>query len=323
MLNLNPEGLSTISLYGTIGDEWDGVTAKDIREALADLPHGSQLQVHIHSPGGSVFEGIAIAGIFADYETTMVVDGIAASMASVIALSGNRLEMAEGSALMIHNPWSIVAGDADEMRKQADLLDQIQSQLIEKYKGRLGNDEEQIKSMLAQETWIFSGEAVELGYADAERKAFKTVALFNVTEVQLPEEKRERIAAMLKPVGEFEKGAFATARKSAEEAKAAKERAIAAEKALEEYRETAEAQAAEAQAEIKKLSIELQDATNKYEKHVANSKYGVIPPEKLQDAGPVSNNYYERYQAIQNAAERRKFFAENKSQILQDQLKLS
>ena len=128
------ENKATVLLYGVIGDE---VTALDLRNQLSENGLGpeSELEVHIHSPGGSVFEGVAIVAALKDYNTVAVIDGLAASMASVIALACDEVEIADGAQIMVHNPWTFAFGDANELRKEAALLDQIRDDIIDTFEG--------------------------------------------------------------------------------------------------------------------------------------------------------------------------------------------
>ena len=156
-----------ISIYDEIGG-W-GVSAQQFATDLKALGSNiKQIDLHIHSPGGSVFDGIAIFNLLKNHPAnkTVYIDGLAASMASVIAMVGNKVIMPENAMMMIHKPWGIQGGDADDMRKYADLLDKLEATLIPAYASKTGKTEEELAQMLAVETWLNGKEAVEQGFAD-------------------------------------------------------------------------------------------------------------------------------------------------------------
>ena len=156
-----------ISIYDEIG-AW-GVSAEQFKNELVGLGKNlKQIDLHIHSPGGSVFDGIAIYNLIKNHpaNVTVYVDGLAASMASVIAMAGNTVVMPENAMMMIHKPWGVAGGDADEMRKYADLLDKLEDTLIPAYAAKTGKSTEELAEMLKVETWLNGRECVEHGFAD-------------------------------------------------------------------------------------------------------------------------------------------------------------
>ncbi|WP_044470464.1 ClpP-like prohead protease/major capsid protein fusion protein [Mannheimia massilioguelmaensis] len=156
-----------ISIFEEIG-YW-GVTAQQFAKDLTALGGNiRQINLHIHSPGGDVFDGIAIYNLLKNHtaKKTVYIDGLAASMASVIAMCGDEIIMPENAMMMIHKPWGIQGGDAEDMRKYADLLDKVESSLLMAYTSKTGKSEEEIAAMLAEETWLNGKECVELGFAD-------------------------------------------------------------------------------------------------------------------------------------------------------------
>ena len=164
--------MKNIYLFGEIGYE---ITAITVRDQLEGIEPGSEIVVNIHSNGGSVFEGFAIASLLSSYKTTACVHGLAASMASYIALKCDSLEMAEGSQLMVHNPSSFAYGNAEDLKGQAELLDSIKSDMLDLYKSKLGDDAEK---MLDSETWITAKQAIEMGIAKSSER--KEVACFDL-----------------------------------------------------------------------------------------------------------------------------------------------
>lgn len=156
-----------ISIYDEIG-YW-GITAKSFSKDLKALGNNlKQINLHIHSPGGDVFDGIAIYNLLKNHpaNVTVYIDGLAASMASVIAMAGNEVIMPENAMMMIHKPWGVQGGDAEDMRKYADLLDKIENTLIPAYANKTGKTPEELAEMLSAETWLNGKECVEQGFAD-------------------------------------------------------------------------------------------------------------------------------------------------------------
>lgn len=142
---------------------------EDMRNALAELQEGEEIELHITSPGGSVFGGNAIVSQLNNakkegHKVVAYVHGIAASMASVIACAADELVMDENAALMIHLPWSCVEGNSNDMKKEAETLDLLSKTLVSTYKTKFPNKSEQeILDMMEAETWIIGSEAEQYG----------------------------------------------------------------------------------------------------------------------------------------------------------------
>lgn len=160
------EDSADIYFYDVIGDSWLGSDAATVVKEIAGMKQ-KKLNVHINSPGGSVFDGIAIYNALLNHpaEVTVYVDGLAASIASIIALAGKKVIMADNAMFMIHQPWTWAAGNAVEMRKQADVLDQIAETLITTYAARTGKEREEIRDAMEAETWFTAAEAKAWGLA--------------------------------------------------------------------------------------------------------------------------------------------------------------
>lgn len=158
-------------LYGTVGGYWWGFDSDDVADALRNLGDVDELLVRLHSFGGSAIEGIAIANLLANHPANVriVVDGLAASAASMIALAGAELIMSPGSQLMIHDAWVYTAGNAAELRAEADWIDKQSQNYAETYAHRAGNTAEHWRGvMLANNgdgTWYSAQEAVDAGLA--------------------------------------------------------------------------------------------------------------------------------------------------------------
>jgi ATP-dependent Clp endopeptidase proteolytic subunit ClpP len=168
-----------ILLYGIV-DAWE-VRALDVIAALADLRGNDTITVRINSPGGSVYEGLAIydALRMSGRKIIVRVDALAGSIASIIAMAGDELAMAEDARLMIHNPWSYAQGEAEDLRKLADELDNIRDRLVDIYLRKAGDkiDRARLISMLEEETFLSAREAMELGFCDRIDVPLKAAAL--------------------------------------------------------------------------------------------------------------------------------------------------
>lgn len=124
--------------------------------------------MNINSPGGDVFDGIAIYNDLLAHKASVVVrvTGLAASAASIIAMAGDTVQIAENAFFMIHNAWSVAVGDARAMTKRANLLKKIDAELVETYAARTGGDTDEIRTQMDDETWLNADEAIEQGFAD-------------------------------------------------------------------------------------------------------------------------------------------------------------
>lgn len=162
-------------IYGDIVDNswWDEkVSPKKIRNALKELGSIKSLDIHLNSYGGSCVAGNAIISILDNYRkkngTTfnVYIEGIAASMGSGIASVGNNVYMADNALYMIHKPWSYAIGNADDMRKEINVLDTVEDTLVANYMRRFNGTEDELRQMMADETWLTADEAKEYGFVD-------------------------------------------------------------------------------------------------------------------------------------------------------------
>jgi ATP-dependent Clp endopeptidase proteolytic subunit ClpP len=160
-----------------------GVTAKqfisDIKD-LKDLP----INLRINSLGGDVFDGMAMYNVIKRREakTTVYIEGIAASIATIIALGADEVVMAENSLFMIHNAWGGAMGEAEDMRKTAATLDKISSELTDIYRKKTGLSYDAISNMMSDETWLNAQEAYELGFVDTISDSIKVAAKYDVSK---------------------------------------------------------------------------------------------------------------------------------------------
>jgi ATP-dependent Clp protease, protease subunit len=168
-----------IFLYDQIGEGLfsDGVGAKQFSEDLAAL-NVSHISLRINSPGGSVFEGQAIYNALVRHpaQVTSHIDGLAASIASVVALAGDRVQMAANALYMIHNPMGAVRGDAQDMRHTADVLDKVKGTITGIYMAKTGLDAEALDAAMTAETWYSADEAQAAGFVDEVGAAMQLAA---------------------------------------------------------------------------------------------------------------------------------------------------
>ncbi|MBF0454006.1 MAG: ATP-dependent Clp protease proteolytic subunit [Magnetococcales bacterium] len=174
---------TVVNIHDSIGRY--GITAK---EFIGELSQSTgPVDLYINSPGGSVFEGLAISNAIERRRTVTVhVDGVAASIASVIAISGEKLVMPSNSFLMVHNPSGTVAGDAEKMRKMGQTLDKVRDTLANKYSWKTGISVEEIKEMMSAETWLTAAEAKEKGFCDEVTGPIEVTAHMDLTCFSCP-----------------------------------------------------------------------------------------------------------------------------------------
>lgn len=173
-------GEGHIAIFSDIG-MW-GVTANDFRRELDAIGDVDVLNVAIGSNGGDVFTGFNIYNMLARHKAHKVVtiEGLAASMASVIAMAGDEVVMPENSMLMIHNPFGNVAGEADEVKSFGEALSKMQANIIQAYRNRTGLSAKEIGAMMDKTTWLDAKDAKAKGFAD---RIEKPVAIVNAVDV--------------------------------------------------------------------------------------------------------------------------------------------
>ncbi|MDK2631989.1 Clp protease ClpP [Pantoea stewartii subsp. indologenes] len=163
-------GENTITIFDVIGEDWwgDGVSANRIAGALRAIG-GDDVTVHINSPGGDMFEGLAIYNILREYQgkVTVKVLGLAASAASIIAMAGDEVQIGRGAFLMIHNAWIVAAGNRNDFREYADYLEPFDKAMADIYAARSGMSSEDVQSLMDKESFIGGSDAVARGLADS------------------------------------------------------------------------------------------------------------------------------------------------------------
>lgn len=159
-----------IYIYEEIGEGWfGGISANSFVDALKNVGSVDVLDIYINSPGGNVFDGIAIYNQLKRFQAKKVVhiDALAASIASVLMLAGDEIRIAKNAQVMIHDPWGMCVGTAEEMRQSANALEQVKDTIVQTYVSRTKQDEEQIKKWMSDETWMTAMVAKERGFVDA------------------------------------------------------------------------------------------------------------------------------------------------------------
>lgn len=184
IINRAERNSAEILIYDDIGAGFwtEGITAKGFLQELRALGDVTAIDIRINSNGGSVFDGLAIYNALRQHEATKTVhvDGIAASIASVIAMAGDEIRMGEGAWMMIHDPSGLAIGTAEEMRATADLLDQIKGQLVGIYAQRTGLPADYITDLMADETWMDPATAIEHKFADVQSEPIRMAASADV-----------------------------------------------------------------------------------------------------------------------------------------------
>lgn len=211
--------VASIDIIDFIGDWYDdaanrfwgeniGLTARAFVEALAALPAAVKtINVHINSPGGDVQAGINIANALRAEQAkgrTVVthIDGVAASIASVIAMAGQRVVMADNALLMIHDPMTVAVGNAAELSKALDFLGAAKDQIVATYKWHATAEDDAIRSMMSAETWMGADEALALGFVTDKVEGLKaqaTLSRASVAKLHVPEQHRATIDALIAP----------------------------------------------------------------------------------------------------------------------------
>ena len=160
------ENTADVWLYDVIGG-WDGVTAQDFVLALADV-NATSITLHVNSPGGDVFDGIAIYNAIRNHpaDVTVRIEGLAASAASFIAMAGDTIVIERNAQMMIHDASGLAWGNAAVMREMADLLDKCSDNIADIYAQRTGRDLALWRADMLEETWYSADEALEAGLVD-------------------------------------------------------------------------------------------------------------------------------------------------------------
>lgn len=177
----NEAGDGELTLYGEISDvSWwgDEITPQQFKRDLDDLGDVSNLNIYINSPGGDVFAGQTIYSILkrSKARKTVYIDGLAASIASIVAMAGDEVVMPKNAMMMIHNAWTITSGNKDDLRNMADTLEKIDGVLAGVYVEKSGRELEEVQEKMNAETWMTADEAFEFGLVDRVNEEIKVAA---------------------------------------------------------------------------------------------------------------------------------------------------
>ena len=334
-----------ISIYDAIGG-YD-VNAKEFVDELKGI-NAQTIHLRLNSPGGSVIDGNAIYNALKRHDAKIVthIDGLAASMASVIAMAGDEVHMADNALIMIHNPWTVSMGDADELRADADLLDKMSASILSAY-GRSQYEVEELKDLMDAETWFTAQEAFDAGLVDhidngLRAAASEFTALAASSEISIPAEKQvaslckqiEAITASSKEVS----NELAEQRATLEDVSGKLEEAHAdlAVAVLGKLEAEAYAEEAKGLMEAKAAEVEAKDAEIEQAKEVSDAAVSAKAAELVQVAThqPVADcgdglgaetddQLLTRYESIADKDDRRDFFAANKTKILRAKARLT
>jgi ATP-dependent Clp protease protease subunit len=186
-----------IVIYDEIGAF--GIPAKAFLDELKALGPVAELTLRINSPGGSVFDGVAIYNALKRHQATVTVwvDGIAASIASMIAMAGEEVLMPENAMLVLHDPSGLVMGTAADMRAMAEALDKMKAGMAAAYRDKSGTDDTEIEALMAAETWLSAEEAVGLGLADRVEAPIRMAAHFDLSHFRNPPPQLAALAAII------------------------------------------------------------------------------------------------------------------------------
>jgi ATP-dependent Clp protease protease subunit len=198
-----------LAIYGGIGASYwddDAVSAAQFVKDLKALPSGVKtIRVRVNSPGGSVFDGIAIANALREQvrngrtvETT--VEGLAASAASVVIMAGSTIRVADNALVMVHHPYTIEVGNAAAMRKMADTLDQITESIIATYRWHSALSADEIRGLMDAETWMTADEAIANGFATEKIEGLQAAAAIDpraMARLTVPDKFKARVDELL------------------------------------------------------------------------------------------------------------------------------
>ena len=163
-------------------DDWYGISAQNVVDQIRAMD-APEINVRINCRGGMVFEGIAIYNALRLHKANVhiSIEGLAASIASVIAMAGDTVTIAENAMMMIHNPYGWASGDAEAMRKTAEVMDKIADSIAVSYTARTGKSIEELKALMDAETWFTAQEALDMGLVDQIDEPVKAAACFDLS----------------------------------------------------------------------------------------------------------------------------------------------
>jgi ATP-dependent Clp endopeptidase proteolytic subunit ClpP len=189
-----------IFIYGEIGS---AVTVDSVQNQID--PQATEYEIHISSVGGDVYSGYAIYGVLANLNKpkTVIIEGLCASIATLIAQAGDKVVMTTPAEFMIHNPYVQLAGDSEELKQAAEQLDRIKNTIIGVYRKRTGMSDEQLSRMMDDETWMSADEAKRHGFIDEVQDKLKAVAYIDLKNIKMSKEKNKLVEILDKGFAEL------------------------------------------------------------------------------------------------------------------------
>lgn len=163
--------VAELFIYDAIGSDMfaGGLSAKNVADALKEAKGAKTMNIRINSPGGDVFDGLAIYNLLSAFKAEKVVhiDGLAASIASVIAMAGDKVIMASESEMMVHQAWTVTGGNSSDIKKVITQLDNADNSIKAIYERKTGMKQDKLHELMAAETWMTSAEALDMKFADS------------------------------------------------------------------------------------------------------------------------------------------------------------
>lgn len=192
-VKVNAAGTSAeIMLYEDVGGYFGGITAKRLIDDIKAAGSLEHINLRINSAGGDVSEGVAIFNYLRDHKARVEVDidGWALSIASLVAMAGDHVRIAENALMMVHEPWTVVQGNAAELRKQAELMDKVREKvLIPTYARKTGMSGYEIAGFLEEETWMSAEEALQAHFVDEVTESRRMAAHGDISRFKHPPER--------------------------------------------------------------------------------------------------------------------------------------
>lgn len=196
VLNKTENEEADLYMYGSIGSGWFAdISSKEVKYQLSQIK-AKTINVHINSPGGDVFESVAIHNLLKNHkaEINVYIDGLAASGASVIAMAADKIIMPKNTMMMIHKAWTFAAGNAKELRKIADDLEKIDTAVTESYTSRFVGERSELERLFDEESWLTAEDCLTLGFADE---------ISDEIDISDEEEEKEEISAKEEIVNKY------------------------------------------------------------------------------------------------------------------------
>ena len=339
------ETKAEIYIYDTIGSH--DINAKQFVDEIKEL-QAETIHVRINSPGGSVIDGNAIFNALERHQAKIIthIDGLGASMASVVAMVGDEVHMSDNALLMIHNPWTVSIGDADELRADADLLEKMSDSIINAY-SRSQYEKEEIKDLMDKETWFTAQEALEAGLVDHVEKGLRASA----NEIATLAENSDFVIPTEKQLASLTKQIEAVTKSSKEVSNQLSEKIVENEEinaqltdamcALEEWK-TGKMEADNkieellvlnkaSEEKIESQKLEIEEASKVSEQEVSNKASEIVVAmthEPIADSGDglhseTDEDLLAKYDSISDRDDRRDFFTANKTKILRAKARIN